>query len=76
MGKLAIDDDVLDEVAAAARARGVSSESFARELLLEGLRGRKSKESLRQLMESIAAMTPRDVEQTDSVELLREDRDR
>lgn len=76
MGKLAIDDEVLAEVAAAARARGVSSESLARELLLEGLRGSKSKESLRRLMESIASMTPRDVEQTDSVDLLREDRDR
>lgn len=76
MGKLAIDDDVLEEVAAAARARGVSSESFAQQLLLEGLRGCKSKESLRHLMESIASMTPRNVEQTDSVELLREDRDR
>ncbi|WP_156967876.1 hypothetical protein [Methylosinus sp. PW1] len=73
---MAIDDEVLAEVAAAARARGVSSESLARELLLEGLHGSKSKESLRRLMESIASMTPRDVEQTDSVDLLREDRDR
>lgn len=76
MGKLAIDDEVLEEVAAAAKARGVSSESLARELLLEGLRDRKSKATLRELMEAIAAMTPRDVEQTDSVELLREDRNR
>ncbi|WP_159726736.1 hypothetical protein [Methylosinus sp. Ce-a6] len=76
MGKLAIADEVLEEVAAAARARGVSSETLAQELLLEGLRGHKSNEALRELMEAIAAMTPRDVEQTDSVELLREDRDR
>lgn len=76
MGKLAIDDEVLEEVAAAAKARGVSSERLAQELLLEGLRGHKTKEALRELMETIAAMTPRDIEQTDSVELLREDRDR
>jgi hypothetical protein len=76
MGKLAIDDELLEEVAAAAKARGVSSESFASELLLEGLRGRESNKTVRELMEAIAAMTPRDVEQTDSVELLRKDRDR
>jgi hypothetical protein len=76
MGKLAIDDELLEEVAAAAKARGVSSESFARALLLEGLRGRESNKTVRELMEAIAAMTPRGVEQTDSVELLREDRDR
>lgn len=76
MGKLAIDDEVLEEVAAAAKARGVSSERLAQELLLEGLRGRRSKETLRDVLEAISALTPRDVEQTDSVELLREDRGR
>lgn len=75
MGKLAIDDEVLEEVAAAAKARGVSSERLAQELLLEGLRGRRSKETLRDVLEAISALTPRDVEQTDSV-LLREDRGR
>jgi len=76
MGKLARADEVLDEVAAAARAHGAPSETIARELLLEGLRGHKSNEALRELMEAIAAMTPKGVVQTDSVLLIREDRDR
>lgn len=76
MGKLAIDDEVLDKIAAAAKARGVSSERLAQELLREALRHERSRPSLREMMEAIASLTPSQAEQTDSVELLREDRER
>lgn len=76
MGKLAIDDEVLDKVAAAAKARGVSSERLAQDILRDALRLERSKPSLREMMEAVAALTPSQVEQTDSVELLPEDRDR
>ena len=76
MGKLAIDDKVLEEVAAAAKLRGVSSEHLAQELIQDALRRQQTKPTLRELMESIAAMTPDHVKQTNSVDLLREDRDR
>jgi len=76
VGKLAIDDEVLDKIAAAAKARGVSSERLAQELLREALRHERSRPSLREMMEAIASLTPSQAEQTDSVELLREDRER
>lgn len=74
MRKLAIDDEVLDEVAVLAKARGVSSERLAGELLRDALRREKSKPTIREVMEQIAALTPASVEQTDAVELLREER--
>jgi antitoxin FitA len=76
MGKLAIDDKVLEEVAALAKARGVPSERLAQEMLADALRAQQPAPTLRALLEEIASATPKDVAQTDSVELLREDRDR
>lgn len=76
MGTLAIADDVLEEIAALAKARGVTSERLAQEMLRDSLVARKFPENARALLESIAAMTPSGITQTDSVELLREDRER
>ncbi|PPD43698.1 MAG: hypothetical protein CTY15_09165 [Methylocystis sp.] len=76
MSKLAIADDVLEEIAALAKERGVTSEHLAQEMLRDSLLARKSPENLRALLETIAAMTPSGIPQTDSVELLREDRER
>lgn len=76
MGKLAIDDEVLDKIAALAKERGTTSERLAQEILKDSLSTRKSPSDLRAFLETVAAMTPTDVQQTDTVELLREDRDR
>lgn len=76
MGKLAIDDEMLDEIAALAKERGISSERLAHDILRDALRSHRSKEGLRDLLESIASLTPPDVQQSDSVKLLREDRER
>jgi hypothetical protein len=45
------------------------------EILLEGIAWQENKKKLLHDIKSIAAMTPPGVQQTDSVELLRQDRD-
>jgi len=75
MGALTIDDTVLRELAAMAERRGVTREHLAAELRREGLDDARVRPRLREIMEQIAAMTPTGVTQTDSVDLLREERD-
>lgn len=89
MGVLSVPDDLLRRLETVARERDVSVENQAEELLSLGLlalregagadRERASEEerSVRmRRLQAIRDMTPKGVEQTDSVILLREDRDR
>ena len=69
-----IDNEIVEKLKARAKENGRSLEAELRVLLTEAA-NRPSPKALRILAEQIAAMTP-DVPQTDSTELLREDRRR
>lgn len=69
-----LDDEVVRSLKERAKAHNRSLEGEARELLSQAAR-RPSPAELVALADRIAAMTPK-VLQTDSVDLLREDRDR
>ncbi len=69
-----VDDKVVERLKKRAKDNGRSLEAELRELLKQAA-NRKSPEELLAIADRIAAMTP-DVPQTDSAELLREDRDR
>ena len=70
-----LDDEVVAALKARAKANNRSLEAEVRQLLSRSTKPLTPEEMVL-LAESIAAMTPKDVPQTDSVELLREDRDR
>lgn len=76
MANLAIDDELFERVARIAHARKVPVEKQAEEMLSEAVERRSRPTDLRRMFDEIAALTPKDVHQTDSVRLLREDRDR
>ena len=69
-----LDDKVVEKLKERARDNERSLEAEVRALLSQAAE-RPSPRKLRQLAEKIAAMTP-DVPQTDSTDLIREDRDR
>ncbi len=70
-----LDDHVVERLKKRAKDNGRSLEAELRELLKQAA-NRKSPEELLAIADRIAAMTPEGVKQTDSAELLREDRDR
>lgn len=70
-----LDDTVIDRLKERAQDNGRSLEAELRALLTE-ISARPSRKRFIELAERISAMTPTDVEQTDSALLLREDRDR
>jgi plasmid stability protein len=71
-----VDDDIVETLKARAKAHNRSLEAEIRQILADQVRRPwRGGAVLRALAEKIAAMTP-NVPQTDSVELLREDRDR
>ncbi len=70
-----VDDHVVERLKKRAKDNGRSLEAELRELLKQAA-NRKSPEELLAIADRIAAMTPEGVKQTDSAELLREDRDR
>ena len=70
-----LDDKVVERLKKKAKDNGRSLEAELR-LLLKQAANRKSPEELLAIADRIAAMTPEGVKQTDSAELLREDRDR
>ena len=76
MGTLAVDDELLTRIAKLAKARKVPLETQAEKLLIDSIERDETAVGLRQLMDAVAAMTPPGIKQTDSVELLREDRSR
>lgn len=70
-----LDDETVERLRTRAQNNNRSLEAEIRALLTEAAR-RPSRKEFRALAERIAAMTPKGVKQTDSAELLREDRDR
>jgi len=76
MGHITIKDDLVRELAAFAEEHGVSIDQQAESWLRESLRRHASGRKLKAIFAEIAAMSPEGVAQTDSVELLRELRDR
>ncbi|MEJ1159816.1 hypothetical protein [Prosthecomicrobium sp. N25] len=76
MGVLKISDQTLGEVEALAREGARPVDQFAELLIREALAHRRDRQAMVERMREVRAMTPSGVEQTDSVALLREDRDR
>lgn len=70
-----VEDAVVDALKQNAAANRRSLEAEVRRILADHIKVQQSGQELRSLAERIAAMTP-DVPQTDSAELLREERDR
>ena len=68
-----LDDDVVAALKRRANANNRSLEAELRVILDRDVRGQTAEDFLA-LADRIAAMTPKDRPQTDSVELLREDR--
>jgi len=79
VGKLIIDeidDDLLRRLKASAQENNRSVTMEATQLLAQAVRGPAFRQQWVARAREIAAMTPKDVVQIDSVFLLREDRDR
>jgi plasmid stability protein len=70
-----LDDDVVERLKQRAKDNERSLEAEVRVLLAEASQ-RPSRKAFIAMAKRIAAMTPEGVKQTDSTELLREDRDR
>lgn len=70
-----LDEKLVENLKKQATANNRSLEAEVREILRQAAR-RPSRVELLALADRIAAMTPQGVKQTDSAELLREDRDR
>jgi plasmid stability protein len=70
-----VEDAVVQRLKSKAIQSGRSLEAELREVLRQAA-NRKSREEMLAAADRIAAMTPMNVKQTDSAELLREDRDR
>lgn len=78
MGTLTIrnlDDSIVERLKTRAKANNRSLEGEVRMLLTEIAEGRSNTARLRDIAEQIAAMTPVGIDQTDSTELIRRDRD-
>lgn len=69
-----LDDEIVEKLKYRAKRHNRSLEAELRQLLTDAVQ-RGTKNDLWELADRIAALTP-DVSQTDSAELLREDRDR
>jgi predicted transcriptional regulator len=70
-----IDDELLERLTELAKARRVSVEKHIVSVLRDSV-ARGSRSWLAERADAIASMTPKNVEQTDSTILIREDRDR
>lgn len=73
--KIAVDDATLAQLTERARQHGRTVAEEAADALKD-LAPRLSREDMLTRLDEVAAMTPKGVPQTDSVTLLREDRDR
>ena len=71
-----LDDDVVEELKARAKANHRSLEAELRAILSNEAQQRARMEAFRKEAERIAAMTPKGVKQTDSTKIIREFRDR
>lgn len=79
MGEIRIkieDESLLTRISDLAKLHNRSVDAEVEALLQAAVPVRPKREDLRALAESIAAMTPKGVKQTDIVEMLREDRNR
>ena len=70
-----IGDGLLDDLGRMAERSGLTVDSLAKRLLADALRVRERSDLVARL-EAIAALTPSGVAQTDSLDMLREDRGR
>lgn len=70
-----VEDSVVERLKNKASQSGRSLEAEVREVLRQAA-NRRTREEMLRMADRIAAMTPKGVIQTDSVDLLREDRDR
>jgi predicted nuclease with TOPRIM domain len=73
--KIAVDDATMARLAEDAQRNGRTVADEAAAALMRQV-GRMTREEFLRRADEIAAMTPKDVKQTDSAVLLREDRDR
>ncbi|HKI13798.1 MAG TPA: hypothetical protein VKA12_02090 [Roseiarcus sp.] len=71
-----VDEAVLAKLAELARANRLSVEELAQKLLVEAVDMADRRRQRLEIADRIAAMTPKEIVQTDSTILLREDRDR
>jgi plasmid stability protein len=76
MANINVDDRLLTLLNADARSHGVNMEVRAEQILREALKPVARRESLRELANEIAAMTPKGVSQSPAEAMVREDRDR
>jgi hypothetical protein len=76
MATLAISDELFERVARIARARSLPVDRQVEEWLTEAIDRRSRSEYLRKMFDEIASLTPPGVNQTDSIDLLRQDRGR
>jgi hypothetical protein len=76
MSQIFINDELVRELATFANAHGLSVDEQAESWLREALRRHTSGRDLQAIFDQIAAMSPKGTHQTDSVELLREVRNR
>jgi len=76
VGTLAISDALLEKIEAMAATSSISVEKQVEILLEDGIVRWGDRQDLVAELDRIAAMTPKDVVQTDSVLLVREERDR
>ena len=70
-----VEDSVVERLEEKAAQSGRSLEAELRDVLKQAAK-RRTREELLAAADRIAAMTPKGVKQTDSAELIREDRDR
>jgi hypothetical protein len=70
-----MDEATASQLAKLAEAHGRSPAQEALDLVREGLRRHAERAALIERVREIAALSPKGVQQTDSVTLLREDRD-
>lgn len=71
-----VDDAVVEKIRVLAKEHNHSVEREIRDLLQQAVEAQPRRKSLIDIADAIAALTPKGVPQTDSVILLREDRDR
>lgn len=75
MGRVVVREELLARIEEIARARHTTVEHQIDELLSGAVGRAATRHDIRRRLDSIAALTPVGIRQTDSVAMLREDRD-
>lgn len=76
MGSVVVREELLARIEKIARARRTTVEHQIDELLSDAVGRETKQDDVRRRLDLVAAMTPAGVRQTDSVTMLREDRNR